>query len=114
MKGCINGGDPLTEDMVRDAAQKYLSGEWDFDAINDWGDDLSMSQRFASDNAGEMISQISLMTCEVTLSGRLRSEAEFRSDVESLLAGRELTAFYPFMGERLRAYEVALRAAGEI
>jgi hypothetical protein len=109
-----NIGDPTTEDMVRDAVQKYLSGEWDFDAIDDWIDDLVMPQRFATSAAGEMISQISLMACEVTLSGRLRSENEFRSDVESLLAGRELTAFYPFMDERLRAYQADLSAAGEI
>lgn len=106
MSASFNEGKSLTIEAVRDAAQKYLSGEWDFDEINDWCD--SVTQRGDDVESVRMASQISLMTCEVTLSGQLRTEQEFRDDVVSLMVGRDLTAFYPFLDKRLADYESAI------
>ncbi len=97
----------ISMDELRQKSEEYLDGRIRYREFYDWVEPLadecfdiwrkehpgSNNVEFPENSVEDMILHVELMDSEMKCSGSFRSEAMFREDLKSMLAGEPMTAF---------------------
>lgn len=93
----------MTIELLESKIRAYLHGDLDLYDFDDWVDDQDHETERPRMEADEMFGYVSLMLCEVFLSGQLRTIEMLRTDLEAMLKREPITAFWGPTMDRLVA-----------